>query len=220
MENYREYPIRCKSCGGQIACYTHAFELALTQNYTSEAALNELGLTDYCCRMAMLNPVMVAFNMENRQVIEGFKSIDAVQDEDIELDSRSQPIFDACLVTPTEPAPRPRLQGGPAKPGMFSRYIKNSPQLPETIAATSAGTVSESSYPRIDPIHMEVQISGVNQPIGPAVDVITPIEEAYHPPTVVGIPTINPDRTIPETWFHVGANKQSRVLNGRTFLAR
>jgi DNA-directed RNA polymerase subunit N (RpoN/RPB10) len=104
MESYREYPIRCKSCGEQIACYAPDFEQAIEEGFTPEEALNQLGITDYCSRIAMLNPVIVAFNMENRQVIEGFKSIDAAQEEDIQSGYASQPIFSACM-TPESDIP-------------------------------------------------------------------------------------------------------------------
>lgn len=103
MDSYREYPVRCPTCGGQLACFSKLFE-TLIENDTIENALNLLGIDDYCCRMLMINPVIVFFNMENRELIEGFKGIDQVNDDDSQKESTSIPIYTPCLSEETKPS--------------------------------------------------------------------------------------------------------------------
>ena len=97
METYKEYPIRCKTCNEPIACFSYDYEALLNAGFSIEEALDELGITDYCSRQAMLNPTIVPFNMENREVIEGFKSVDAANDADAQNESTSDPIFSQCM---------------------------------------------------------------------------------------------------------------------------
>ena len=99
MSTYREYPIRCKSCNEQIACHSLRFEELVLGGQSIEDALNLMGITDYCSRQAFMNPTMVTFNMENRQVIEGQKVVSAVKDINFEepIDTMGgKPIFDTC----------------------------------------------------------------------------------------------------------------------------
>lgn len=85
MQTYKEYPIRCKSCNEQIACFSKRYE-QLVRKYTTKAgvtgslaieqALNEMKILEPCCRMAFMNPITVFFNVEDRGLIEGTRDID------------------------------------------------------------------------------------------------------------------------------------------------
>lgn len=97
METYKEYPIRCKTCNEQLACYADDYETLLATGLSVEEALNELGITDYCSRISMMTPTIVAFNMENREVIEGFKSVDAANEIDAQNESTARPVFNPCM---------------------------------------------------------------------------------------------------------------------------
>lgn len=126
MQTYKEYPIRCKTCGEQIAAFAPQYEELLrvivqedriaqmealegaeqptigTLNHPlnelniAEKALNRLGITEWCSRSAMLNPTFVRFNMENRAVIEGIENVDAAVEADAQKESEIQPIFASC----------------------------------------------------------------------------------------------------------------------------
>lgn len=96
MDSYKEYPIRCKTCNEQLACLAEEYE-ALVSASSIEEALNDLGLTCPHSRIAMMNPTIVTFNMENREVIEGFKSVEAADEIDAENNSFSQPVFPHCI---------------------------------------------------------------------------------------------------------------------------
>ena len=99
MEYFKEYPIRCKTCNEQLACYSADFEQYLANGSTIEEALNYIGIMNPCSRIAMANPTIVSFNMENREVIEGFKSVEAADENDAQNESQARPVFSSCLGT-------------------------------------------------------------------------------------------------------------------------
>lgn len=96
MNSYKEYAVRCATCGGQIACFSYHYEQMIDNGSKPEDAFRELKLDDRCCRIEMLNPTIVFFNMENRGVIEGYISPQAVDEFDSNKGSTSIPIFGAC----------------------------------------------------------------------------------------------------------------------------
>lgn len=100
MEYYLEYPVRCKTCNNQIACFSSEYAALLTAAYTIQQALDELGFTNYCCRIYMKDPIAVPFNMENREAIEGLKKVEAVEDFGTSQLEDTSNDFSACLQTP------------------------------------------------------------------------------------------------------------------------
>jgi DNA-directed RNA polymerase subunit N (RpoN/RPB10) len=75
MEFYLEYPVRCKSCNEQIACFAKEFNSYLQSGISGEEALNIIGIKNFCSRIAFLTPTVVFLNMENRRLIEGLETI-------------------------------------------------------------------------------------------------------------------------------------------------
>jgi len=73
----KEYPIRCKSCNEQLACYSEEYE-SLSFEYGPEKALNMLNIMEPCSRYNMMNPVIILNIRENRNLIEGLRDIDVV----------------------------------------------------------------------------------------------------------------------------------------------
>lgn len=96
MESYKEYPIRCITCNEQIACYSYIYESLISNGMLMNQALDFLNIKNPCSRIAMMNPVIVTYNMENRQVIEGLKNINDASEDDITPLS-SKKIFGGCL---------------------------------------------------------------------------------------------------------------------------
>ena len=146
MDFYKEYPIRCKTCGAQLACFAADYELSLERGESIENALNDLNIDDYCCRQSMMNPPIVTYNMENREVIEGFKSVEAVDETEIQKESTSEPMFSSCIGQ-TGLTSVPRL--------LFRReenpFIKNHPKIPELgLDATSISTSIPIDLPPSD----------------------------------------------------------------------
>lgn len=220
MDAYREYPIRCRTCNEQIAAYADTYEGLLSAGLTIEDALNELGIMDYCSRNAFMNPTIVKFNMENREVIEGIKSIDAATEADLAVTIQGIPVFTACMteITPTtapqvpvatvtEPAPtliRRRMIGKPETATNVKPLVK---PLPADFAAT----------------HTEAEIEAEIEELGPGIEVVLPatlMPNVFVEPEVPGIPTINDNPLLPSVLINVGAGKQSKVLNGRTYVCR
>lgn len=69
--HYEEFPICCYTCNENLGIYEDTFNDMLNNGFTKEQALNDLGITDPCSRILMMNPVLVKFDMENRDLIEG-----------------------------------------------------------------------------------------------------------------------------------------------------
>ena len=115
MDFYLEYPIRCKTCNDQIACFSYEYEQYLNSGYSVQQALDQLGITNYCCRISMKDPVEVTFNMENREVIEGLKKIEEADDMGFRSPNDSEVGFGACIsekkVQETKKPIKPLLKG-------------------------------------------------------------------------------------------------------------
>jgi DNA-directed RNA polymerase subunit N (RpoN/RPB10) len=79
MDYYLHYPIRCKTCNEQIACFAPQYLENIEQGgMTPQESLDALGIMNYCSRISMIAPSRVTFNMENRAAIEGFRRVETV----------------------------------------------------------------------------------------------------------------------------------------------
>lgn len=219
MDTYREYPIRCKTCNEQIAAFADTYEGLLSAGLPIEEALNELGITDYCSRNAFMNPTIVKFNMENREVIEGIKSIDAATEADVATAIQGTPVFTACMmdVTPTAEAPQaPAVTE--AAPTLIRRRIVGRPET-----ATNVKPLVKPLAADFTATHTEAEIEAEIEELGPGIEVVMP--ETLNPnvfvePVSAGIPVINENPVLQAALMNVGAGKQTKVLNGRTYLCR
>lgn len=157
METYKEYPIRCKTCNEQIACFSDNYEILIDSGYSIEEALDELSITAPCSRITMMAPTIVAFNMENREVIEGFKSVDAADEETAQNESISHPIFNQCLNIQTG-----SVAGAPIPMGLTLSQPRNlmNTQVPQpgTVLSTTELNLTQSRTPA-RPVTTELNLS-------------------------------------------------------------
>lgn len=225
MESYKEYSIRCKTCNEQLACYAPLYEDLLNSGLSIEEALNQLGITEWCSRISMMNPTIVTFNMENREVIEGFKSVDAATEADSQNESTIRPVFSPCMSTQQtiqQAAPAVRL---PPVPQSLS--IK-----PTTKSGLQTIGVSQPAV-RLLPPNVPTAIKPIQQGTkeevaigtGIAVNLSEDIKPTkFQEPKFVGLPTINENPLLPKMTVYVGSvgNKAVNItiLNGRTYIAR
>ena len=89
METYNEYPIRCKTCNEQIAARSYEFVELLNSGYSIENALNLMEIFNYCSRIALITPTIVAFNMEQRDLIEGRTGSEVFHNDIMKFDTCS-----------------------------------------------------------------------------------------------------------------------------------
>ncbi len=61
--------IRCIECGKPIANLWNRYQKMLSQGIKPEQALNQVGLTRYCCRMWMQNPFKVPIKVDRQNDI-------------------------------------------------------------------------------------------------------------------------------------------------------
>lgn len=191
MESYREYPIRCKTCNEQIACFSYLYEDLLSTGRSVEEALNDLGIMACCSRIAMLNPTIVSFNMENREVIEGFRTAQSTDEPDPYAESTSRPVFAACMnITP---ALAPRLLQPLLQPAQFA-----APPNPLTAVQRTLQTRAQpitpaqpGATPTITVMQPQPRLTAL-QPRVPAIGVVTPIQ-----PRPFGVPVVTPAQTVP-----------------------
>ena len=232
MEQYKEYPIRCKTCNEPLDCYAPTYE-ALCEQMSNQEALDHLGLIAYCSRIAMMNPTFVLFNMENRAVIEGYKDVDADPDPKM--------IFAQCIGDPRIQKGAPRNVGHqPHKipvrtfqpQGSFQP--QGAPQAP-TLRPALGMSLGPRVVVKLEPIEREGEVEEPEEPKEPKgpegpkepeepeeqkyISIINPTSQMTEP-VLVGIPTINPDPSLRQDIVNVGAGKQIKVLNGRYYLAR
>jgi DNA-directed RNA polymerase subunit N (RpoN/RPB10) len=189
MEIYKEYPIRCKTCNEQIACFAAEYHALLGSGLSQEAALDELGITDYCSRSAMINPTNVPFNMENREVIEGFKVVDEADEAYAQNESTARPVFNRCInlqtniPIPAQSAAKPPQQS-PLLGGLTTPVTK--PQ----------STLTDTRFPAI-PIQLNLgQQTRANREGLQTIGVAQPTKR--HIPTVLNV-TTPPNRQIVTT---------------------
>lgn len=175
MDHYHEYNIRCMTCGANVASKSYSYIALLNQGLTVEVALNELGIMRYCCRKSFMSPTVVFMNMENRPLIEGFKTLDQVSGPDATTVHAVKSVFTACI------DPKQPVNGGVT----------------------------------ITPSQNSVGPKGTGINVGEAFDLSN-----FELPTTITFPTINRDNSRPMEMMYVGADKESAILDGRTYLAK
>jgi DNA-directed RNA polymerase subunit N (RpoN/RPB10) len=204
MDSYREYLIRCKTCNSQIACFATQYEDLLSTKLSIEDSLNQMGIRNYCCRIAFMNPTIVTFDMENRALIEGLITIDAAIGPDSRTTGSSQTVFGGPMGTGIV-LPQPTIGRNPALPITLGTMVQ---------PVIGANVMAPQSVPRLALLPLQ---SDQAVPIPKLEEAQTP--DTFVEPNVPGIPVINVS-TAPIMTMPVGANKQVTVLNGRTYLAR
>jgi len=172
MFSHKEYLIRCKTCGEQIACFASDFEDLIKNGMSQEEALNEMGIYQWCSRIAFTNPSYIFHNMENREVIEGFKTVDMIDGPDPYNYSVIKPTFTTCLNKP------------------ITVDMKQTKQ-----------TKGFALAPEIKKITPEVEELKTN----------------FEVPKIPGFSTINENPMMERVYQIVGQDKESEVLNGRTY---
>lgn len=219
MRSYREYVVRCKTCNTPLAHLAQTYEDLLASGLTIEQALNNLGLDMPHCRAAMMNPTYVNFNMENRDVVEGVRTAESVEEDFLQRDPSTEgtgnPIFVSCLPPnvnnlPTlQPTTSPRTLG-----------IQTVTTLPIRSPTRSVGTAQVQPTQVIAPI-IAMDLSALNQPLGAGIPVQQlEVDTEFKEPTIPGVPTINHNPKLAPVYVDVGAGKKCVVLNGRTYLAQ
>ena len=150
MDQYKEYPIRCKTCNYPIAVWSKQYE-QLIQYSSTEDALNELGLNNFCCRISMLAPPIITFNMENRKAIEGLQLVENVDSYDNNPITKSKPLFKNCI-------------GESVKPSNLSEFTK-----------LKSVKTQQKLLPDNNPIKLPNESSFINtEPNIPIVEPVTP----------------------------------------------
>jgi len=237
---HREYPIRCKSCNEQLACYSEKYE-ELSKDYDYETALNMLGIMEPCSRYNMMNPTMILSIRENRNLIEGLEDIDVTNKFSGELSFRTcidkitnvdytqaeKPVeskSEVTSITSLLPSIVKKQQQqkqsaliSSTKPAVTKSTFKVSNQI------TTSKTITMSLAKQLEQKESKQPIKELSTKVteeDKAIDIIDevhgPVEFIY--PTVVGIPTINSsDENVK---IHIGGKYYVDVLSGRTYLCR
>jgi len=70
-EFYHMYPIRCITCNGPIERYKSKVLQMKEEGIPMYIILDTLGIKSYCCRIALMTPICLAFETENRNIVNG-----------------------------------------------------------------------------------------------------------------------------------------------------
>jgi DNA-directed RNA polymerase subunit N (RpoN/RPB10) len=77
-KDYRQWPIKCQTCGRLVDCYSNEYCQLLESGSTVKQALDEMKIMMICCRKSFMCPTSVMFDCQNLQVVEGIvKASDA-----------------------------------------------------------------------------------------------------------------------------------------------
>jgi DNA-directed RNA polymerase subunit N (RpoN/RPB10) len=179
------YPIRCKSCNNPLAQLEKSYKELIKHNYSREEALRELGVVNLCCMMAMQNPTIIFFDVENRSVIEGIKDFDSTSLRE----NKSSAPFTANMKVNANAREKGSVVNKKSfvEGGILASGLK---PLGEKNDESEAIVVDNVSY-----------------------------DNAFKAPSIIGFPTIN-DTGEPLLYIDVGSGYTTRVLSGRTYLAR
>lgn len=226
MDTYNEYPIKCKTCNELLAAFSDDYENYINNGISIEEALNMLGIMNSCSRIAMMNPTIVAFNMENREVIEGFKSVSAASEADLRTDNISRPIFSNCLTTNNiQPnkiniLSNTGIQNILARPNQNNKSVNLLQTISRPLQSVTAPVKTDAKLSGLELVDLD-NLSANTQNLGQGIPLnqINP-KEKFVDPVYIGIPTINPNYLLKEPLQYVGADKYASILNGRTYLAR
>lgn len=204
MNIIKEYPIKCHTCNEQIACYSYDYETFLESGYSVEDALNTLGIKRECSRIAMMFPVMRTFDISNRQVVEGLKTVDLIIDDDEPNESsKRQGIYSSCLNTTLQ-------QSTFVNPLQQSTFVN--PLQQSTFVNPLQNTFINPLQQNVN--SLSTQLENIN--LSPT---LPTINTKFDPPTVPGIPAINYNGTVQPEKIFVGAGKYVEILNSRSYLA-
>ena len=243
----REYPIRCKSCNEQLACYSEKYE-NFSRKYGYEKALNLLGIMEPCSRYNMMNPTMILNIKENRNLIEGLEDIDVIDKfsetlsfkqceynignidynkmkkevkikKDIELEKN---------LLPTNIIGKQSIQ----KQIYLSPVGVNKPIIKQNISIANINpltlkqksqSIKQLNKPLLSPSQQVNRIKELtieeNESELEKIKISEPEKEVeFKYPTIVGIPTIN--KSEENTRIHISGKYYAEVLSGRTYIAR
>jgi DNA-directed RNA polymerase subunit N (RpoN/RPB10) len=206
MELYYEYPVRCKTCNEQIACYSYEYLEYLEQGYTIEEALNLLQIMNPCSRIAMMNPTPVFFNLENRDAVEGIRDVQAIDLDDDFIQEKLKALKDPLIISKNgKKIPQGKTQTRKPVPSLKEKTRKPVPSLKEKTITSETSRITENPY--------EIELKG------PKIAINLAEAGNFIEPLIPGIPTINPDSIITPTIINVGGDKQTQILSGRTYIA-
>ena len=240
---YEEYFIRCPETQELVACRIEEFK-SLLETMSAENALNQMDVPLYA-RDRFLHPNYVRFNMENREVIEGLKSVDAADIVPSQKRSRSPPVFSGCydenvVLESKQLSDKSETQAPLSRVGvplpllekttlpLNSTAVTENIPVADLLAPMPVGPMPVGPMPvgLAKPIQQEegtlrgqkVAPFKVENQIGEGMAIITEAT-GFIEPNYVGIPTYNPDPTIMQEEIYVGAGRKVVVLGGRTYLA-
>lgn len=236
----REYPIKCKSCNEQIACYSEEYE-DLVREHGAEKALNILQIMEPCSRDNMMNPVMILNIKENRSLIEGLKDIDVIDKfpETLSFQTCEYNLGNADYNRSKKKEIKPEITLKPEKslpsmsitrkqPLQKSMYL--APTIKPVVNRTSfniinkENPVKQSNKTVILPPSQQVnRTKGLELKIEDDEAELEKIKEPekeieFQYPTIVGIPTINPSGD--NVKIHISGKYYAEALSGRTYLCR
>ncbi len=236
----KEYPIRCKSCNEQLACYSEEYEI-LAREYGYEQALNILQIMEPCSRYNMMNPMMILNIKENRNLIEGLEDIDMINkfSEDFSFKKCEHRAGNSSYTQKREQIKQekeliktfPMINVTGKQVVQKQTYLTSISTIKPTQRIVPSNIIIPSRQKTISNIISPAKqlsksivlepISSLTDPADDFVKIKEPEPEKeieFKYPTIVGIPTIN--QSGENTKIHISGKYYAEVLSGRTYIAR
>ena len=195
MRSYREYFIRCKTCNEQIACHASVYEDLLGNGLTIEEALNTMDIMLPCSRAAFMNPTYVTYNMENRDVVEGLRTAESVEDDFMQRDpatqSTSNPVFAPCLA--------PGISTVQGMEGTMAVVPRGAAPVIPVLTAPAISTATQAFNARLGAVGVQTITQPARVPARPitpqrqlTLQPLMPVKPTVVPPIIAPIIDINP----------------------------
>ena len=192
MDYYYEYPIRCKTCNEQIACYSEDFKNYLEATNNVELALDYVGITNWCSRIAMITPIKIKYNLENRALVLGLTTVET---DEIPNEENIKFIFNN--------------QEEEEKEESFDLPIFNINNIRKNNKEININNTNSKKEEKIlntintEPINLDNDKNNL-----------------FIEPEEVNIPKINDNSIKNENFVFIGNGNYTIILKGRTYLAR
>jgi DNA-directed RNA polymerase subunit N (RpoN/RPB10) len=209
MRSYRNYPIKCKTCGEPIAALAQQYESMVTQGLSIEEALNTLGIMNPCTRINMMDSPTLQFDLQDNQVVEGLKDVQSKEVYNYDRDAKIT--VSECL----NRYMKETMEQTIGNQGVEAEISVRRQVRPAMLTRGQIPTRAVKEQEERAKLEKLEKLALTAEELGEAIPLTEEVE-----PTVIGVPVIAKVDTVYQPDMVVGPNLSVKVLAGRIFLCR
>lgn len=210
---YVEFPVRCMTCNLPLAHLQESYETLLRGDIERrKEALDVLGLVQTCCRTNMMDPHLVFFDNENKQLIRG----------------QVRPETSGFGGPRGRPEATVARRAIPVKASVAGLSVRTKIPVPGTVPENTIATPAQPSLLSLVDEEAPIvnynlaaseDISGVNTEALLNLELPEVVDKSAFP-TMIGIPVILPSTAPNEQIVNVGVGQTTVICSNRRYLCR